>query len=98
MMRDIVREALESEGDMVVRVVEEDSESLLPVLESGAADAIIAGSMTPDEPELPLQLLTRVPGAKILMLDRNAHRAILCEFRRTPILEVSPRRLIAAIR
>jgi len=99
MMRDIVRETLETETDMAV-VELGGRDALMGALEAGSADVVIVGASEPEQPALPLRFLAKSPGVKVLMLGTSGRRAMMYEFRPhcTPLVDVSPRRLLHAIR
>jgi DNA-binding NarL/FixJ family response regulator len=99
MMRDIMRETLESEADVVV-VELGDRDAVLGALATESADVVIAGAVEPEQPALPLKFLTKSPRVKVLMLGTSGRRAALYELRahRTPLADVSPRRLLDTMR
>jgi chemotaxis response regulator CheB len=100
MMCDIVREAVAHEPDMVVVGEGADRDGVLGALAAQRADVVIIGTSDPEQAALPFKLLERSPGVKILMLAMNGRRAMMYELRshQTPLADVSPRRLVDAIR
>jgi DNA-binding NarL/FixJ family response regulator len=99
MMYDIVREALESEPDMTVMDCR-DCAALPDAIETHGAAVVIIGTSDPAEPTLPFTLLDDHCRVKVLMLATSGDRAMLYELRphRTSLGDVSPRRLLDAIR
>jgi DNA-binding NarL/FixJ family response regulator len=99
-MRDIVRDTVSNEPDMVIVGEYGERGVCLDAFETDRTDVVICGTSTPEEPEAPNQLLVRAPHVKVLMLATSGRRAVMYEFRphRTPLGDVSPESLREAIR
>lgn len=100
MLSGIVKETVSNQPDMTVVAEFSERSALLHALETGAGDVVIVGTREPDELSVPIHVLAACPHIKVLMLETQGRRAALYELRphRRSLGDVSPRRLIEAIR
>jgi DNA-binding NarL/FixJ family response regulator len=100
MLSDIVRDTVANEGDMMVVGEFTERGALLEGLASGGADVVILGTSEPEEAAVPYRILATSPHIKVLMLEIRGRRAVIYELRprRRPLGDVSPQRLVKAIR
>ncbi len=100
MLREIVRETVANEPDMVVVGEYSERAAFLHALAADRPDVVIFGTPTPEEPALPNHVLAKSPHIKLLMLAISRRRAVMYELRphTTTLGDVSPQRLLDAIR
>jgi len=100
MLSGIVKDTVSSQPDMAVVAEFSERSALLHALKTGGGDVVIVGTKEPDEPSVPIHVLAACPHIKVLMLETQGRRAALYELRpqRRSLGDVSPRRLIEAIR
>jgi DNA-binding NarL/FixJ family response regulator len=98
-LRGIVSEAVAREPDMLV-VGEVASSAALANMLPIDADVVIIGEGPGEEPVDPLRLLFEHPHTCVLVLEANGRNAAIYELFpvRTALGDVSPRKLIEAIR
>lgn len=99
-LADIVRVVLDGEDG--IRVVGQlaDHHGVPDALARTGAECIIWGLDESDMPDLWPRLLETSPRTTVIAVDRDGREAFLwrLELRRTPIGEISPARLVGAIR
>ena len=100
MIRDIVHETVADNADMLVVGEYSERAACLKAVAAEAPDIVIFGTSEPGDPELPTQLFLTSPHIKVLMLAISGRSAVLYELRphTTTLGDVSPQRLLAAIR
>jgi len=100
MLSDIVRETVANEADMMVVGEFSECGALLDVLAADGGDVAIVGTTEPEESAVPHHVFATSPYIRVLMLEFRGQRAVMYELRphRTPLVDVSPERLVAAIR
>jgi len=99
-LADIVRVVLESQHGIHVVGQLTDQRGVPDALARTGAQCIIWGLDEADMPDLWPRLLDTRPRTTVIAVDRDGREAFLwrMELRRTPIGEVSPARLVEAIR
>jgi hypothetical protein len=99
-LRDIVRVTIESERDVTIVADVENRVILEETLERTSADVVIWPTDADVRPDACLQLLLAHPRLKVLTVEDDGRRGFLWELRshRTPIGELTPASLTAAIR
>jgi DNA-binding NarL/FixJ family response regulator len=97
MIREIISDTLASQDDMEVVAELPTLASLPAALEDSQADVVVLGG---DDPMLAVALLQRIPHLTVLAVSEEGRESWLYELRpkRVLISEISPRRLVGAIR
>jgi hypothetical protein len=96
-LRDIIVDAVTDEPDL--EIVGPDLRADRD-LERVDADVVIAGTAEPADPDVPARLLSMAPRISVLMVAVSGRTAVMYELRprQTPLGEITPDALIAAIR
>ncbi len=96
-LRDIIVDALANEPDLDLVVDELKSEQDLG---RASGDVVIVGAAEPNDVEVPMRLLLRVPSMSVLMIAISGKTAVLYQLRpqRKTLGELTASALIAAIR
>jgi DNA-binding NarL/FixJ family response regulator len=100
MTRDIVRETVANEPDMILVGEYSERAAFLESLAADGADVVIFGTSEPGDSALPRQFFLTSPHIKVLMLAISGRSAVMYELRphTTTLGDVSPQRLLEAIR
>lgn len=96
MLRDIVQDAVRFQPDM--ELVEcDDAVDLLQTIKALAVSVAVVAEPGGDSPG-PGELLLENPGLHVLVVTDDGRHAHMLELQRLPVVDVSPRGLVRAIR
>src|SRR5687767_5610287 len=100
LLRDIVRNALDSHPDITVVGESPHGAGLHRTLAQTQPDVVVVGTVEPDGFAMPRHILATYPQTRVLMLADTGRSAVMYELipHRTPLGEVSPQALVDAIR
>jgi chemotaxis response regulator CheB len=100
MLRDILREIIAAQPDMVIVAEADDAEDLVAATAPYAPDVLVVGLEASETQEVAHDVLRRAPWLRVLAIEAGGRRAWLHMLRPYQMLlgEVSPSMLLDAIR
>jgi DNA-binding NarL/FixJ family response regulator len=96
MLRDIIEDAIGHQADM--ELIADGASDCSKAVKRSAADVVIMADQRVLGSAAPEQLLVINPHLKVFVVTDDGRQAHLLEFRETPVVPVSPQRLVDAIR